>query len=93
MNNQELFKEKTGMTFEAAFIKLNERLTNYLNKIVFDLESARDLSIDTFAKALDKIDTFNPEKAGFSTWLFTIGRNHTLYQINLSKRLNIVSFD
>ena len=33
-----------------------------------------DITIETFAKAFDKITTYNPE-FGFNTWLITIAKN------------------
>ena len=41
-------------------------------------ETTEDLVSDTFTKALDKIDSFNKEKASFSCWLYTIARNSVI---------------
>ena len=39
-----------------------------------DPELAQDLTSDTFLKAFEKINTFDPER-NFSSWLYTIARN------------------
>ncbi len=43
-------------------------------KRVNDEYEAEDIAIETFAKAFDKIDTFD-EKYTFGTWLITISKN------------------
>jgi RNA polymerase sigma-70 factor (ECF subfamily) len=43
-------------------------------KRVMDEYEAEDITIETFAKAFDKIDTFD-EKYTFGTWLITISKN------------------
>lgn len=45
---------------------------------------AEDITIETFAKAFDKLDTFN-EKYTFQTWLITISKN---IQIDKSRKKN-----
>jgi len=45
---------------------------------------AEDITIETFAKAFDKIHTFNP-KYKFDTWLITISKN---IQIDKSRKKN-----
>lgn len=54
----------------------------YLLSLCADPHTAEDLAAETFAIAIEKIDTYNPQFRA-STWLCTIGRN--LY-INAWKR-------
>jgi RNA polymerase sigma-70 factor, ECF subfamily len=42
-----------------------------------DEEEAEDITIKTFAKAFDKIDTYDAQY-NFKTWLFSISRNITI---------------
>ncbi len=49
---------------------------------------AEDISIQTFARAFDKIDTYN-DSYQFNTWLITIAKNIHLDQIR-SKKSSIV---
>lgn len=52
-----------------------QKIYSFIFHKVLHTETAEDLTSDTFLKALEKINTFNPQKAGFSTWLFQIARN------------------
>ena len=53
-------------------------------KRVNDEYEAEDISIETFAKAFDKIDAFDPSYE-FGTWLITISKN---IQIDKSRKKN-----
>ncbi|NGX83714.1 sigma-70 family RNA polymerase sigma factor [Aequorivita sp. KMM 9714] len=53
-------------------------------KRVRNEHEAEDITIETFAKAFDKIDTFD-ENYTFSTWLITISKN---IQIDKSRKKN-----
>lgn len=47
-------------------------------------DEAEDLTIKTFARAFDKIDTFD-EKYQFKTWLFTVSNNLYIDQMRKKK--------
>lgn len=49
---------------------------------------AEDITIETFAKAFDKIDSFN-ENFAFSTWLITISKN---IQIDRTRKKNALIY-
>lgn len=51
---------------------------------------AEDITIQTFSKAFDKIDTFNPEYK-FKTWLITISKNIHIDLVR--KRKNTIKED
>lgn len=53
-------------------------------KRVRNEHEAEDITIETFAKAFDKIETFN-ETYSFSTWLITISKN---IQIDRTRKKN-----
>ena len=42
---------------------------------VGNVHDAEDIASDVFVRVAEKLDTYNPEKAAFSTWLFTIALN------------------
>lgn len=65
-NNQKAF----GYLFESFW----DYLYNYLLKKTGNEDQAEDIAVRTFAKAFDKIETFNP-KYTFETWLTTISNN------------------
>ena len=47
---------------------------NFQNKMIQNDNDAEDISIETFSKAFDKIDTYNPDYS-FKTWLIAISKN------------------
>lgn len=57
--------------FEKLVIKYQDRVFNICVRMVGHHENARDLTQDTFLKALDAIDRFE-HRSGFYTWLFRI---------------------
>jgi RNA polymerase sigma-70 factor (ECF subfamily) len=71
-------------------------LLNYYWKEVYrfqlskgqDEDEAEDLAIKTFARAFDKIDTFD-EKYKFKTWLFTISNNLYIDQARKKKTVTV----
>ncbi|MGB2341735.1 MAG: RNA polymerase sigma factor [Flavobacteriaceae bacterium] len=65
-NNQKAF----GYLFESFW----DYLYNYLLKKIGNEDQAEDIAVRTFAKAFDKIHTFNPSFK-FETWLTTISKN------------------
>ena len=51
-------------------------------------DEAEDITIKTFAKAFDKLDTFN-EKYTFKTWLITISKNIYIDHLRKDKQQTI----
>jgi RNA polymerase sigma-70 factor (ECF subfamily) len=74
LNNIE--KAKTGD--QVAFTFLLDFFWNevygFMLKRTENETDTDDITIETFAKAFDKINTYNPE-FGFNTWLITIAKN------------------
>jgi RNA polymerase sigma factor (sigma-70 family) len=60
-------------------------------KMVNNKEDAMDLTVETFAKAFEKLDKYQPEYA-FSTWLFRVGTNNCIDFIR-KKKLNTMSIN
>ena len=60
---EQLFKEYKNKVFGYIF----NRIHNYAD--------AEDLTSDVFAKVVSHIDSFNPEKASASTWIYVITKN------------------
>jgi len=63
--------EEFGRLYEIYLPKIYQ----YARYRVANREAAEDLTSDIFNKALDAFKSFNPEKAAFSTWIFSIARN------------------
>ena len=60
-------------------------------KMVNNKEDAMDLTVETFAKAFEKLDKYQPDFA-FSTWLFRVATNNCIDFIR-KKKLRTLSID
>lgn len=71
----------------------------YCLKLTLNKEDAQDITQETMAKAVEKIQLFDESKAIFSTWLITIAKNIWLTSVRRKKlfenysRAQIVSED
>ncbi|MFN8238861.1 MAG: sigma-70 family RNA polymerase sigma factor [Chitinophagales bacterium] len=86
---------RAGMGDQKAFTALLDKYRNavfhIILKIVKTPEDAEDLTIETFAKAFDRLDQYSPEYA-FSTWLFKIASNTSIDFLR-RKSIDKVSLD
>lgn len=73
--NQSAFKSLLNYYWKDVFYYLNEKIDNE--------DEAEDITIKAFAKAFDKLDSYN-KKYTFKTWLITIAKN--LYIDHLRKQ-------
>lgn len=89
--SDEHFLMKTGKPFHFYWKSYYDKLVYFLNRYCKDPQMAEDMAVDTFLISLQKIDKYDKDKSQFSTWLFTIGRNHTIQ--TLDRRKNILSID
>lgn len=80
---------------QKAFADIMDRYKDaiyyMLLKMVSNKEDAMDLTVETFARAFEKLDSYKPEFA-FSTWLFRLASNGSIDYIR-RKKLNVVSLD
>ena len=58
-----------------------------------DPDTANDLAAAVFERALAKINTFDPRKAAFNTWIFTIAHNLGINHWKAQTRSQAVSID
>lgn len=74
---------------EAAFLEIFNRykggLKVHVGKVVIPSD-VEDICLQTFMKAFLHIESYNPEKAEFRTWLYTIGWNTALDHAGKKKR-------
>ena len=90
---QLVLKAKEGS--QKAFADLMHRYKDSIYfmslKMVNNKEDAMDITVETFAKAFEKLDKYQPEYA-FSTWLFRVATNNCIDFLR-KKKLNTVSID
>jgi len=79
--------------FLALYDRYFSRVYNYMRYRSPDTYTADDLTSQTFEQALAKIDSYNPQKAPFAAWLFTIARNLVNDSLRRKKRIEWVSLD
>ncbi len=81
--------EKAKMGNQIAFSTLLDRFWNevygFQLKRTQNENDAEDISIRTFSKAFDKIDSYN-EAYGFNTWLIAISKNIHIDLVRKRKR-------
>lgn len=66
----------------AAFRTLVETYQHKVLRISYrisgDFHGAEDIAQESFIRAFEKLDTFDPDKGKFSSWLFQITKNLSL---------------
>lgn len=86
---------KARMGDQKAFADLMHRYKDSIYfmalKMVNNKEDAMDLTVETFAKAFEKLDKYQPDYA-FSTWLFRVGTNNCIDFIR-KKKLSTTSIN
>lgn len=83
-------KENNQMAFNILLDAYWNNVYLFLLKRTENENDAEDITIQSFSKAFDKIDTFD-EKYTFNTWLITIAKN--LHVDFLRKKKNLISTD
>jgi RNA polymerase sigma-70 factor (ECF subfamily) len=63
--------ERFGEVYDAYL----ERIYRFVFHRLSHKQSAEDVTSEIFMKALEHIKSYNPDKASFATWLYTIARN------------------
>jgi|TARA_B110000438_G_C15728425_1_gene613132 RNA polymerase sigma-70 factor (ECF subfamily) len=85
-------KKNDQKAFQVLFDLNWEYLYNYQLKRIGNSQIAEEISIQTFTKAFDRLDSFDP-KFTFKTWLITISKNLHLDQIRKEKSLKKIQSD
>ena len=95
--DQEMVNEFVNHPTNENFNKLWQRfyfgVKGHAYKFMHIWELADDIACQTFTRAWEFKDKYDPEKAKFSTWLYTICRNLCLGEINKVKKDNYVPND
>lgn len=81
----ELVRRGDQSAFEQLVKRYEGRLISVLLRFVRDRELARDLAQETFLRAYERLDQFDPARR-FGPWLFRIGVNLSLDFLRRRKR-------
>jgi len=90
-----LFQKARGgdrSAFGQIVVLYQDRLFNALLRMVGEAEEARELTQETFARGLEKIDSFRGESSPY-TWIFRIGMNLAIGSLRRSQRVRMFSLD
>ena len=63
------------LTVEELYAEYDKKVYGYVYQRLNDYAVAEDITSDVFAKIVEKISTFDPERASYLTWIFTITKN------------------
>ena len=69
----------THQQFTDHYNETKDQVFNYfMVRLNFNRAVAEDLLMDIVLKAYEKFDRFDPNKASFKTWIFTLAHNHLI---------------
>ena len=80
-------------SFVILYDRYFSRVYNYIRYRCSDGAETDDLTAQVFLKALVNLDTYDPEKAPFDAWLFTIARNLLYDSFRKKKRYYVVDIE
>ena len=84
-------KKKDQKAFHKLMNKYRDSIYFMVLKMVHNRDDADDITIESFGKAFNKLEAYDPKYA-FSTWLFKIATNNCIDFIR-KKRLETTSLD
>ncbi len=72
------------MDIETIYNEYHDKVFNYIKTKVNSREDAEDICADVFLKVQKKLAEYDEDKAGVSTWIYTIARNSVIdfYRVN-----------
>lgn len=69
------------LTAEELYTQYRSKIYGYVYLRTKNHADAEDLTSDIFMKVIENLDSFDPERASYSTWIFTIARNTVISHI------------
>lgn len=85
-------KSNNQQAFNALFDMLWDDVYHFLYKKTQNTQITEELSLDTFAKAFDRLDSYDTTFS-FKTWLFTIAKNNHIDLLRKQNKLNRVEIE
>ena len=77
--------EGRTQNFEIIVERYKKKITNFINKMIYDHDEAQNIAQDVFLKVYETLKKYKKEN-NFSAFIFTIAKNLTLNYIKKSKR-------
>jgi RNA polymerase sigma-70 factor (ECF subfamily) len=91
--DSEKVSDNSRETYAVLYEQFMPKVYRYISFRISDENMAQDLTSIVFEKALTKFSGFNPQKASFSTWIFTIARNTVIDYYRVYKKDEYVKPD
>ena len=73
------------MDIETIYKEYHDKVFSYIKSKVNNREDAEDLTAEVFLKVQKKFADYDEDKAGVSTWIYTIARNSVIDFYRVSK--------
>lgn len=89
----EQIAEANAEPFVILYDRYFNRIYNYIRYRCFDAAATDDLTAQVFLKALINIKKYDPKKAPFDAWLFSISRNLINDFYRSKKKYNFVNIE
>lgn len=89
MNEAKIIKAVRDGDTDSYALLVNRYQTGLIihcENMVKNREEAEDIAQDAFITAYNKIDTFDPDQARFSTWLYKIATNKCIDMLRKTKK-------
>jgi RNA polymerase sigma-70 factor (ECF subfamily) len=80
-------KNGAHSAFAELVVHFQRPLFGYLGRMGLSQAAAQDIAQETFLRAWTKLADYDPTRAAFSTWLFTIARNLALTDLGKNREL------
>ena len=81
------------LSFEQVYELYYDKVFNFVYMRMLHRDDAEDVTEDTFVKAMNSYDSYDPGKASYITWLCTIARNSMIDHVRKAHSDKIVPFD
>jgi RNA polymerase sigma-70 factor (ECF subfamily) len=79
--------------FAIVVQQFQRPLFGYLRRMGLTQSLAEEIAQETFLRAWTRLNDYDPLRAEFSTWLFTIARNLALHELNRASSKREVASD
>ncbi|MCH1427799.1 MAG: sigma-70 family RNA polymerase sigma factor [Alphaproteobacteria bacterium] len=78
--------DRDRFAFKKLYEHFTPRLKSFLLRIGSDMSAAEEICQESMIMVWRRAETFNPESAGASTWIFTIARNKRIDKLRKDNR-------